>query len=215
MQLPLFPLPVVLFPGALMPLHVFEPRYRALLADCVAGGHRFGILPPGEGDAPPAPGCIGSVARIRAVQPLTDGRSNIVVSGESRCALRRLVPGDTPYLVGEVAELEDLPDVQVPAPDELAALRALGERYAAALASLNDVERDQDFSGEAGPLSFQVAALLEWDLEAKQHFLGIRSATERVTRLLHAVPALLADLEQRALIHRRAAGNGTGRAPAG
>lgn len=209
MRLPLFPLPTVLFPGALLPLHVFEPRYRALLADVVADDHRFGLLPPGE-DGDPAPGAIGCVARVRAVQPLPDGRSNIVVSGEERFVLDALRPEGRAYLVGEVRELADEADVQVPGPAELAALRALGERYALALATLNGVEQEPDFSGDPARLSFQVAALLEWDYPAKRRFLEIRSPTERVTRLLHTVPALLASLEARARVHQRASRNGAG-----
>src|ERR1041385_8074805 len=85
-RLPLFPLKIVLFPGALRPLHIFEPRYRRLLTDVWAGDHRFGLLPPGEHGGLPAPGTIGCVALVRAVPPLGDGRSNIVVSGVCRFA---------------------------------------------------------------------------------------------------------------------------------
>jgi Lon protease-like protein len=211
MQLPLFPLPVVLFPAALMPLHIFEPRYQALLADCAEGTHRFCLLAPAPDGGTPEVGSVGSIARIRAVQPLTEGRSNIVISGEGRCTLERVVESDKPYLIGELAAFDDLPDVQVPTPHDVQTLLALGERYAAALAALNDVEREPDFTDDPGTLSFQVAALLEWNVARKQRFLGVRSATERVARLLHAVPALLADLETRADVHRRAARNGTGR----
>jgi Lon protease-like protein len=210
MPLPIFPLPVVLFPGALMPLHIFEQRYRVMLADCVEGDHRFGLLAASEDEPAPAAGAVGSLARVRAVQPLPEGRSNIVVSGDGRFVLDRILPSEKPYLVGEVAELVDLPDVEIPHPDQVAALRALGERYGAALGVLTDVDREPDFSDDPSVLTFQVAALLEWDLAQKRHFLGIRSALQRVTLLLHAVPALLRDVESRAQVHRRAAGNGAG-----
>lgn len=209
MLLPLFPLPTVLFPGALMPLHIFEPRYRALLADVVEADHRFGLLPPGEsGD--PTPGTVGCIARVRAVQPLPGGRSNIVVSGEERFVLERVVPDERAYLIGQVGSLADEPDTNVPGPADLVALRAMGRRYAEALGALNDVERDAEFAEDTGLLTFQVAALLEWDYQVKRRFLEIRSATERVARLLHAMPALLAGLEARARVHRRASLNGTG-----
>jgi Lon protease-like protein len=62
LRLPLFPLGVVLFPGVLLPLHIFEPRYRRLIEDIVAGDRRFGLLLPGIGrEAPPA-GAVGTVA---------------------------------------------------------------------------------------------------------------------------------------------------------
>src|ERR1051326_7523867 len=156
-RLPLFPLKIVLFPGALLPLHIFEPRYRQLLADVTLGDHRFGLLPPGERGGLPRPGTLGCVALVRAVQPLGDGRSNIVVSGERRFALLQPPPG-------------------------------------------------------YGGLSFEAAALLEWDFEARQRFLEIRSATERVARLLQALPGLVEAAERRAGLHARARHNGHGSA---
>ena len=86
-DLPIFPLPIVLFPGAPQPLHIFEPRYQQLLADCRAGDRRFGIAyatPAGAADTDrlPDPGAVGCVALIRSVEPLPDGRSNILAIGE-------------------------------------------------------------------------------------------------------------------------------------
>lgn len=207
---PLFPLPAVLFPGTLMPLHIFEPRYRTMLADAAEGDHRFVLLPPGPEGAAPVVGTIGTVARIRAIQPLPDGRSNIVISGERRIVLAALVETAKPYLLGSVAELEDTTDVEVPADAELDRLRNHAERYGQALAAIADVERDQELAADAATLTFQVAGLLEWDTEAKQRFLAIRSPRERVARLLQALPGLIADAEARARVHRRAKSNGTG-----
>jgi len=181
-----------------------------MLTDVVEGQHRFGLIPPGdEGDAP-ATGAIGCVARVRAVQPLPDGRSNIVVSGETRVTLVRVLPSDKPYFIGEVRPLDDLPDVQVPTPQDVTGLRTLAERYASVLSTINDVEQEPDLTDDPALLSFQVAALLEWDYATKQHFLAIRSATERVTRLMHAMPTMLVDLEARAGVRQRASRNGTG-----
>ncbi len=209
-QLPLFPLRIVLFPGALLPLHVFEARYRQLLDDVAASDHRFGLLPPGGTGELPAPGAIGCVALVRAIQPLGDGRSNIVVSGERRFAFLEPTPAATPYHQGLVEWIEDRPDVQIPTADDLARLRVLGERYAHALQGLK--EQPQDVELRAGPaeLSFEVAALLDWGFEARQCFLEIRSVTERVARLLQALPGLVAAAEDRALAHGRAKGNGHG-----
>jgi Lon protease-like protein len=210
--LPLFPLSVVLFPGAFLPLHVFEPRYRKMLVDVVEGGHRFVILPPGPGESPPAPGTIGTVARVRAVQPLADGRSNIVVSGDERVTLSRVLEATTPYLMGDAEGLPDLPDTQVPTTTEVTRLRELGERYAGELATLETTsgEREPEWSDDPGLLSFQIAALAEWEEVAQRRFLEIRSATERVTRLLASLPSLIADAAGRAKIHQRATQNGTG-----
>lgn len=206
---PLFPLPVVLFPGALMPLHIFEPRYRALLADCAEGNHRFALVE-SAADGSPVPGSVGTVARIRAIQPLPDGRSNIVISGEQRVTLVDFHQGEKPYLIGRVTPLEDLEDVQTASPAELDGLRSLAARYAAALAVVEEVERDLDLAEDPATGTFQVAALLDWDLPTKQAFLRIRSPRERVVRLLVAMPALIAEVERRAKVHRTASTNGSG-----
>ncbi len=208
--LPLFPLTLVLFPGALTPLHIFEPRYRRLVSDAAEGDHRFVILPPGAGGGVPEPGTVGTVARIRAIQPLPDGRSNLVVSGEARVILVGILASDTPYLLGETSGLPDQPDATPSSPEAFHALRQLGERYAAALKSMADEPAESEFSNDPGKLSFQVAALLEWDFETKQGFLAIRSDRERVTRLLKAMPPLVEDLEARAAIHAGARQNGRG-----
>lgn len=208
--LPLFPLQVALFPGAFLPLHIFEPRYRRLLADQVESGHRFVVLPPAADGGPPDSGTIGTIARIRAVQPLADGRSNIVVSGEGRVTLERIIPGSTPYLVGEVVDLPDTLETQVPSATDLARLRQLGHQYAEALAILEKGESDREWSEEGATLSFQIAALIDWEFSAQQRFLALRSATERIARLLAALPGLITTATGYARVHQRATQNGTG-----
>jgi len=209
-QLPLFPLHTVLFPGTLLPLHIFEPRYRSLLADVAANDHRFGVLPPGDDGGLPAPGAIGCVARIRGMQPLPDGRSNIVVSGERRFRYLGPAATDSPYGQGLVERVDDLPDIQIPNHADTARLLALATRYAAALESRNDQSLERAFSTDPATLSFEAAALLEWDHDDLQRMLECRSASERVARLLHALPALVQAAEQRALIHGQAKQNGHG-----
>ena len=208
--LPLFPLTLVLFPGALTPLHIFEPRYRRLLADAAEGDHRFVILPPGPSGGAPEPGTVGTIALIRAIQPLPDGRSNVVVSGQERVALTAVLASDTPYLVGETERLPDRLEIQVPTPADQNAMREQAERYAAALATISDLVPEAELSNDPAEQTFQIAALLEWDFETKRSFLAIRSARERVTRLLAALPELVQDIEARAATHEKARTNGHG-----
>ncbi len=210
MQLPLFPLKVVLFPGTLLPVHIFEPRYRQLLTDVSAGDHRFGLLPPGADSDQPAALSIGCVAMVRAVQALPQGRSNIVVSGERRFRLVEMLWSQTPYYQGRVEWVEDVPDVQVPTESEVQELRSLGRRYALALHALADQSLDVDLPEAPAELSFGIGALMEWDFDARQRFLEVRSATERVERLLHALPVLVKQAEERVLIHDSAKRNGHG-----
>ena len=83
-ELPLFPLPLVLFPGVPLPLHIFEPRYRQLLADIRVNDNLFGLSffdpESGESDAPPV-GHIGCVAEVTEAESLPDGRANIMSVG--------------------------------------------------------------------------------------------------------------------------------------
>src|SRR2546425_10745241 len=88
-ELPIFPLPIVLFPGAPQPLHVFEPRYRQLLADCLAADRRFGITyvaPPQAAGADPQPeiGDPGCIALIRSTERFGGGRADVLPLGERR-----------------------------------------------------------------------------------------------------------------------------------
>lgn len=208
--LPLFPLTLVLFPGALTPLHVFEPRYRRLLADATDGDHRFVVLPPGADGGQPEPDTIGTIARIRALQPLPDGRSNLVVSGEQRVVLKALLPTTTPYLIGRTEPLPDVPEDLVASPADRTTLRDNADRYAAALAIISDVDETLSLSEDPAEQTFQIAAILDWDFEAKRSFLAVLRARERVLRLIAALPGLVRGIEARAATHRRAGSNGHG-----
>src|SRR3989442_6260650 len=86
-ELPISPLPIVLFPGAPQPLHVFEPRYRQLLADCLAADRRFGITyvaPPQAAGADPQPeiGDPGCIALIRSTERVADRRAHVLTVRE-------------------------------------------------------------------------------------------------------------------------------------
>jgi Lon protease-like protein len=210
-RLPLFPLSVVLFPGASLPLHIFEPRYRRLLADVIEGDHRFVVLPPGPTAEAPAPGTVGTVAALRAVQPLEDGRSNIVVFGEGRVTLAAIEATETPYLVGSCEPFDDSFDTEGVAPADRARLEMLAHRLGAAMAVLGDNDHQPEFSDDPAVLTFQIAAIADWEFPAQHRFLSIRSATERATRLLATLPGLIARAEARAKVHQRAATNGTGK----
>jgi len=115
-RLPLFPLPVVLFPGAPMPLHIFEPRYRQMVARCVEGDGRFGLIyhdPDRHGPFTSEPGRVGTVAEILKYQPLPDGRSLIFCRGIERFVIEDGIESDTPYYEAVVSPYEDEPDDSV------------------------------------------------------------------------------------------------------
>jgi Lon protease-like protein len=210
LRLPLFPLGVVLFPGALLPLHIFEPRYRRMLSDCLARGTPFGLALPGVSHEAPSPGAIGCTAEIRGAHALPDGRSNIIVQGGSRFLITRYVDDPAPYLVAMVEQFADRDDT-APTTAQCEALALGFARYAPALRELNDLESDQRaLPTAATDLSFHVAAALDCGPGEKQQLLEIRSTVERIDRLLELLPPLTSEIEAGLRTRRRAPTNGRG-----
>jgi uncharacterized protein len=112
MELPLFPLHAVLCPGIVMPLHIFEERYRALTRHCIETGSPFGIVLIREGrEVGGSPTIsvagIGALAEIREASRYADGRYDLLVAGTGRFALEDVDVASAPYLVGTVTGLDD------------------------------------------------------------------------------------------------------------
>ena len=209
-RLPIFPLSVALFPGNPLPLHIFEPRYRRMLADCLAGDRRFGITPVPDNSEPPGPGTVGCVAEVRVNQELPDGRSNIVVVGGLRFQVSRLLEEPQPYLVAMVQTFEDEAGTQPP-DEEIESLRRLALQYFAGLRELNDENPDELVLPEDPlTLSFHVAGSIECDLGIKQRLLAERSTVRRVRALLLLLPVLISAIENGITVHRQAHSNGKG-----
>jgi Lon protease-like protein len=204
LRLPLFPLELVLLPGELVPLHIFEPRYRKLLSDCLAGDRRFGIV------TGAVPGAVGTIAGIRGSQALPDGRAHLVVQGEHRFRVATLIPGQHPYLVASVEEFEDLV-ATAPEATALDRLRSQGESLRDSLGILSDRAGESGpFAADAEALSFQVAALLDLDLEARSRLVAERSTRARVEWLQRLLPDAVLETASRAELHLRARTNGQG-----
>lgn len=129
-RLSIFPLSgAILFPDLQLPLHIFEPRYRALIGSALARDRKIAMIQPqGPGEAAPlfAIGCVG---RIEDVEALDDGRYNIVLQGESRFRMIREVTGATPFRQIE-AELLREPEDEVLSPAERASFESEARRFA-------------------------------------------------------------------------------------
>jgi ATP-dependent Lon protease len=209
-RLPLFPLPVVLFPGTTLPLHIFEPRYRRMLADGLDGDRRFGLTPPGSSGEAPDPGSVGCIAEVRVHQELPDGRSNVVVLGRMRFVIERILPDPMPYYVGQVEPFDDEAG-SVPPVERTAQLREMFLQYRELLRHLNDLEPEEaELPADALGLSFHAAAGTECDATTKQRLLIERSTARRVESLLRLLPPLASAAEKALDVHRRAPTNGTG-----
>jgi Lon protease-like protein len=212
-RLPIFPLGVVLFPAALLPLHIFEPRYRRMLIDCIAVDERFGLSLPGIAHEAPALGAVGCVAEIRGTHALPDGRSNIVVQGTTRFLVTRYLDDPAPYLVAMVEAFEDREGSTPPAA-KCAALAEAFAHYLPALRELNDLEPDtRTLPTEPAALSFHVAAALDTGAAEKQALLEIRSTDERVDLLLEMLPPLSSAIDAGLRTRRKAHSNGKGHHP--
>ena len=104
MTLGLFPLNLVLFPHTQVPLHIFEPRYRTLISECVSSDSEFGINLVDQGHLHQV-GCLAKVKQVTEKYP--DGRMDIIIQGTRRYRLIDVEEGKEPYVVGHVEELED------------------------------------------------------------------------------------------------------------
>lgn len=185
-----------------------------MLADCLDGDRRFGIayLPDQAPEDSIARGHVGCIAKIERVTALEDGRSNILVTGETRFAIERQVPDPSPYRVAEIIPYDDASDATSADVQVLAAhVRALFDRVAQAARALSD-ERESlpELPTDPAALSFGIASLIDLDLDKRQSLLVSRSAGERLDTLEHMLAAAVDRLEHRAGVHERAKSNGHG-----
>jgi len=214
-ELPLFPLPIVLFPGVPLPLHIFEPRYRRMLDDIRASDSLFGLSyfdASQSAASVPDVGHIGCVAEVTEVQSLQEGRSNILTIGLIRYHVDSYVESGDPYLVGRVSFFED-EEEHAPVLDERAEeVSKLFMRIARAVRSINDERASLPELPPTEPerLSFLVAAAMELDTEVKLELLELRSTAGRLQRLRDLLTRAVSNYEERARIHEIARGNGHG-----
>jgi Lon protease-like protein len=213
MRLPIFPLGMVLLPGAPGGLHIFEPRYRQLVTDVLAGDRRFALayLPPGTRELELAIGWPVCVAVIEEHEPLPDGRSNLVIRGAERVALAGFVASDAPY---HVADLVPLPDTR-PDPAAMAArlaeATAAYQRVVAAARIIADDTRDPaPLPADPAMVAYAMAASVDFEHPVQHRLLATRDPAERLAQLAALLVPAATDLERRAQLHGRAKTNGHG-----
>ena len=217
-HLPIFPLPLVLMPYELLPLHIFEPRYRQMLKDIELRRNLFGVSffePQSEFDEKPKPGSVGCVAEIRQSQTLPDERSNIVTFGLIRYRLLDYVEIGTPYFSAEVQFFEDEPeskDVLEPIADEVF---EIFERVAKAAFKLSGNRGRFPEVPRADPeqLSFLVAAAFNLDNAVKTQFIEMTSTSERLRRLKAILEQAVDQMESNADVVGVAQKNGHSKKP--
>ena len=199
MELPLFPLNTVLFPGATLPIHVFEERYKLLISHCLERRQPFGVVLIRSGNevgGPAQPFDIGTTARIVYVQEMAEGRLNVISVGDRRLRILRLLH-QQPYLAGEVELLQcDEGDGQLA--DLAATVAALfGEYYRLTLALSDQWARSVGLPQGAGPLSDFVASRLPVSVWVKQRLLETLSVQGRLEQEVDILGEAIRALTQR------------------
>ncbi|MFB3814127.1 MAG: LON peptidase substrate-binding domain-containing protein [Terriglobales bacterium] len=194
--LPLFPLDLVLLPGVPLPLHIFEPRYKEMIGECLAQRLPFGVVRAKE-EGIAETGCTAEILEL--VKRYDDGRMDILTVGRRRFEVVE-VNHDRSFLQAEVMFIEDEPS-QVPARDRQRAL-SLYEEIAEAAGSEAEVDPDSEL------LSYQLAGALPIDLDFKQGLLGVHSEAERLAGLIEFFEAILPKLKKAARRREKAGGNG-------
>ena len=182
---PLFPLGIVMLPSELVPLHIFEERYKLMIGECLDEEREFGIVWLSD-DGLSDVGCAGRVDQV--LEKMDDGRMNILVRGTRPFRLVERIP-DLPYPAGTIELLDD-DEPEAPA-DVLSSAR---ERYAALVERVTD-RRPEDSELEALD-SYGMAATIEFAPSPKQELLEERSEPRRLELVKQMLDSTLRKLDQ-------------------
>jgi Lon protease-like protein len=196
-SLPLFPLDVVLFPGAPLPLHIFEPRYREMVTECLQQKKVFGMVRAKE-NAVAEVGCTAAIVSV--LKEYEDGRMDIAARGKQRFSILEL-NHERSFLQAEVAWFDDEgPDLAV-AKDAETAMQ-LHEQLFQILGQQAELEK------QVPSVSFYLASELPVDLDFKQTILEMRSEAERLETLIEYYRATIPKVEKTLHARQKASGNG-------
>lgn len=207
MEIPLFPLRTVLFPGMPLPLRIFEERYRIMTRELLASGSPFGVLLIKEGrevGGGAIPHTVGTIAVIEQAEEVEGGRFNIAARGRQRFRLVRMLE-PRPYPYGEIELIDD----EVPEGDRRVAgavetVRTTFPAYFRLALSLTDQwARGMKLPHDPHELVDFLAPWLKVDEEVKQRLLEIEPAADRVAYLAEVLDELLERTREEVLDHRR------------
>ncbi len=194
--LPLFPLDLVLFPGAPLPLHIFEPRYKEMIAECLEQKKPFGMVRAKE-NAVAEVGCTASI--IDVSKQYEDGRLDINTEGKQRFAIVSL-NHDRSFLQAEVTWFED--EEPVSATSDVKTALELHEELLTILGQTAEIDANEP------PVSFQLANELPVDLDFKQAILEMKSEAERLQTLIEYYRASIPRVKKTMHAREKAGGNG-------
>lgn len=195
--LPLFPLELVLLPGTPLPLHIFEPRYKEMIRECLANEAPFGVVRAVEEGIADV-GCTAEIFSVTKEYP--DGRMDLICEGRKRFEVLE-INRDRSFLQAEVLILPDEP--RGSGQDE----RVKAVQLHLEILSLAGAVQDLS-SADQNQLSFYLAGSLPLDLDFKQKLLATRSESERMQAVAAYFENLLPQLRRAARAREKAAGNG-------
>ncbi len=196
-EIGLFPLELVLLPTERVPLHIFEPRYKELIGECLRSGHEFGLVLQDERGRRE----IGTrAAVVEVLQVFDDGRMNVVVEGHDRFRLRELTSGRA-FLTGDVEPVDDEED-EAPAADSDRALTLFRQLVEVAGGDVDEPD------GTSGSLSFEIASRIDFGIEPKQELLELRSEPARLKHLCELHERAVEAVQREREVRERAATNG-------
>jgi Lon protease-like protein len=207
-ELPLFPLNLVLFPGMMLPLHIFEERYQEMIGDCARDKKPFGVILIRDGEevgGSAVPVDVGTTARIVDVQALGDGRMNILTRGDRRFKVHKITQ-ETPYLVAQVSYLSD--EAGPSAESLMEEIRAKYNRLLGRMETVSDSPGgDAHVPSEPAALSFTIAAKLascvQLPTTIRQEWLECESVHRRLVELGELVDRVNGLLEAELLKTRK------------
>jgi len=200
--LPLFPLQLVLFPGAELPLHIFEPRYRVMVGEAIEQSVEFGVILTDDGRVSGV-GCTALVEKV--TERFDDGRFNVVTRGRRRFQAIEFNK-ERDCLRAKVEYLQDVGDE--PASTELL-MRA--HELAVAVAATTGLEMPKDIVVDERAASYAIAAALPLDMTFKQQLLEQRNERERLRALVEHLEVVLKKGRMTERMQKLAGTNGHGR----
>lgn len=203
--LPLFPLNTVLFPAMPLRLHIFEERYKQMIARCLAEDMHFGVVLIRQGSevgAPAWPFEIGTTAQIISVERLFEGRMNLVAVGRRRFRVLD-VQQNLPYLTGRVEYVPHLVGERASIGQAADAVRRLFMDYLKLMASLVDAELNlEELPAEAASLAYAVATAMQVENDVKQAWLAADSVQQILESEAQLLPKEIARMRMFAAIEQ-------------
>jgi ATP-dependent Lon protease len=215
-EIPIFPLATVLFPGTILPLHIFEERYKEMVRYAIDHNGIFGLSFRDNAnvgkETVPELGSVGCLAKINAAMPLEDGRMNLISSG----VLRYKITGYNqmvPFLIARIETFTDEPEHDEELTHLFESLSKTSKQLVAAAQNLNETGAifNPDLPEDPEAFSLQIASMLPIDNDLKQTFLEMTSTRSRLMRLKPLITSTLSNYNARLQMQERAKGNGHGK----